>query len=312
MGVEFADFSHMDTVRDIPDPVYADYVLEALHGWRLEGLRTALVTLVGIDGSSPRPLGSQIAVAEDGRAIGAVTGGCVEQAVIRDALTAIACGKNHAELYGKGSRFKDITLPCGSGVHLYFDVTLTDAQLQKIVSARLNREVSVYTCEGPNGKFERRYRPKTRMVVFGRGNVLPPLVQMANLSEFETLVFCPDEWTRDLCAPYSAVFPLTTPNGWNASLIDAETAVVSLFHEHAYEPEILDRALRSNAFFIGALGSRRTHTQRCRQLRDGGWSDQVNRINGPIGLDIGAMTPPEIAVSVLAQVISYSRSRTYA
>lgn len=82
--------------------------------WRREGLRTALLTVVKIDGSSPRPIGSQLAVAEDGRSVGAITGGCAESGIVRDALVAIARISNFIELYGRGARFKDITLPCRS------------------------------------------------------------------------------------------------------------------------------------------------------------------------------------------------------
>src|SRR6185437_2686868 len=104
--------------------------------WRHEGHRTALLTLIRVDGHSPRPAGSQMAVCEDGRSLGALTGGCAERALVQDALAAIGRGENHIELYGEGSRYKDIELPCGSGIHVHFDVTLSDATLDLLVDAR--------------------------------------------------------------------------------------------------------------------------------------------------------------------------------
>ncbi len=308
MRAEFINPEQTEQAREVAHPLYADYVLDALQAWRAAGLRTALVTLVGINGSSPRPLGSQIAVASDGCAVGAVTGGCAEQAIVLDALTAMANGRNHLELYGKGSRFKDIILPCGSGVYLYFDVTLSDKALDHLVASRAARRLAVYQCENAEGRFERIYRPQTRLLLFGRGNVLPPLAQMTHLNEIETLVFCPDEWTRQKCQPFSQVFPLTSADDWRPDLIDQDTAVVSLFHDHSYEPTILSAALRSNAFYIGALGSQRTHQTRLADLSQHGWGKKdTDRIAGPVGLDIGAKTPPEIAISIIAEIIATYR-----
>ncbi|ESQ79051.1 XdhC family protein [Asticcacaulis sp. YBE204] len=309
MRAEFADAFVPAPVRDIPTPVYADYVLDALQGFRREGLRTALVTLVAVDGSSPRPPGSQIAVAENGRAVGAVTGGCAEAAIIRDAVDAIVRGRNHVELYGKGSRFKDIVLPCGSGVHLFFDTTLSDARLDDLIAARRDRRVTVYTCDAPQGTFERPYLPQRRLLVFGRGHIVPALTQVAHLNEYDVQVFCPDATTRDLCRAFATAHPLTGTSGWDETLLDPFAGVVSLFHDHDFEPDILSAALRSPAFYIGALGSSGTHAKRLEALSRTGWNEaDLTRISGPVGLYIGARTPPEIALSIMAEVVRRARA----
>lgn len=293
----------MSDVLDIAVPHYADYVLDDLWAWRREGLKTALLTLVGVDGSSPRPLGSQIAVASDGRAIGAITGGCAEQALVRDALAAMARGRNHVELYGEGSRFRDIVLPCGSGIHVCFDVTLPDDTLRQLVVARRERREAVYACEGSEGRFLRPYRPQPRLLLAGQGAIVPVLAGMARLSEFAVTVVSPDETTRERTAA-DLILPLRLGTDWEAALVDEATAVVSLFHDHDYEPDILAAALRSQAFYIGALGSRRTHARRIETLRAQGWPEtQTARIHGPVGLDIGAKTPPEIALSIMGDVV---------
>jgi len=296
---------------DLPPPLYADYVLEALVRWRQQGLRTALLTLVARDGSSPRPPGSQMAVAEDGQALGAISGGCAEQALIHDALTAIGQQTNRLELYGKGSKYKDIVLPCGSGIHVFFDVTLSDAELTRLTEARRLRQVAVYSCDGPEGRFHRPGLPAPRVLIFGQGPVVGFLAQMARLSEFEVIVHSPDAATRAACTAVACVHPLPTTTGWDRHLIDAHTGVISLFHEHDYEPDILEAALASDAFYIAALGSRRTHQQRLGHLKHRGWdADACARIHGPAGLPIGAKSPPEIAVSIVAQLIACWRQQS--
>ncbi|ADU14918.1 XdhC family protein [Asticcacaulis excentricus] len=291
----------MSEVIDITVPAYGDYVLDDLWRWRREGLKTALLTLVAIDGSSPRPVGSQIAVAEDGRAVGAITGGCAEQALVRDALSAIARGCNHVERYGEGSRFRDIVLPCGSGISVAFDVTLSDEAVAGLRTARQQRREAVYVWDGG---FERLYRPQPRVLVMGQGPIVPFLAQMACLSEFATAVVSPDDTTRERSRA-DVIRPLSAASGGGLTgLIDAATAVISLFHDHDYEPEILATALHSQAFYLGALGSRRAHARRIEKLKALGFdAAQINRIRGPVGLDIRAKTPPEIAVSILADVI---------
>jgi xanthine dehydrogenase accessory factor len=308
MRAEFIGVMETESAREIVHPVYADYVLDSLMAWRREGLSTALVTLVGIDGSSPRPLGSQIAVASDGRAVGAVTGGCAEQAIVLDALTAMANGRNHLELYGNGSRFKDITLPCGSGVYLYFDVTLADRRLHELVEAHQSRRITRYVCEGPQGVFEHIYRPQNRLLIIGSGHIVPALAQLSRLSEYDTIIVSPDDWTRRACAGFGQVLPLISADDLDGDIIDAFSAVVSLFHDHDLEPDILSRALASKAMYIGALGSRRTHLRRIEQLTGNGWPiDALDRIHGPVGVDIGAQTPPEIAMAIMAEIIGVAR-----
>ena len=281
----------------MPDPpVYADYVLDALPVWRAEGLKTALVTLVEISGSSPRPLGSQIAVAEDGRAVGAVTGGCVEQSIVLDAIAAMMRGEGRLERYGEGSRFKDLKLPCGSGITVHFDVDLSDDALASLLEARAARRIARYTIAADGLSFEKVYEPQRRLVIAGQGNVVPWLAKVAAMTEYEVMVFSPDDNS------------LNDPADFDHGVLDAFTAFVSLFHDHSFEPELLNKALASPAFYIGALGSRRAQAARLAALAASGWDPvALRRIHGPVGLDIGARTPPEIAVSIIGQVVSQVR-----
>lgn len=294
--------------RFLPYPVYADFVLDSLSEWRREGLRTALLTLVQIDGTSPRPIGSQLAVSEDGRAVGAITGGCAERSLVLDAIQAMLQQTNRFETYGKGSRFKDIELPCGSGIGVHFDVTLSDDDLDSLLQARRRRESTTYMCESPDGLFERIYEPQRRLVIFGHGNVVASLAQMGRAVEYETWVYSPVDWLRRDCAPFARVRPLNSVSDWDRTLLDQQTAFVSLFHDHEYELDLLEAALAAPVFFIGALGSRLAHERRLHTLLERGWTQQAaRRIHGPVGLDIGASTPPEIAVSIISQIIEIAR-----
>ena len=307
----------------IDPPVYADYVLGRMQAWRREGRRTALLTLVRVDGNSPRPVGSQMAVCDDGRSVGAITGGCAERALVLDALTAMARGANRIELYGQGSRYKDIELPCGSGIHVHFDVTLDDAAVDGLVEARRAR-TSAWLCidettlqaaaswDRPAGAAHRLvipFVPQCRLVVAGQGVVTLSAARLAMALEMAVEVHTAD---RDVCAQLGAeapVFELASAGDFSP-VLDAWTAVAVTFHDHSFEADILAAALDSPAFFIGALGSRRTHDRRLEVLRQKGRAQaELARIHGPIGLDLGARTPPEIALSIVAQVVSSWRAR---
>jgi len=306
----------------LPAPAYADYVLGHLHAWRREGRRTALLTLVHVDGHSPRPVGSQMAVCEDGRAVGALTGGCAERALVLDALAALARGENHIELYGQGSRYKDIELPCGSGIHVHFDVTLPDADLERVVTARgarrpawlvidettLKARSSLEAPAVSPGSIVRPFEPQCRLVLAGQGSVTASCAPLAAALEMAVEVYTPDEAVAAQL-PATPVFALSSASDF-APVLDRWTAVAVTFHDHGFETDILMRALDSPAFFIGALGSRRTHGRRQDALRDKGRTQaELARIHGPIGLDLGARTPPEIALSILAQVVASWRAR---
>ena len=298
-----------DRARIVEASTYRDYVLDVLSDWRRRGHRTALLTLVRIEGSSPRPLGSQMAVRDDGRAVGAITGGCAEHALILDALNAMARGRNHVELYGEGSPYKDIVLPCGSAIHVGVDVELTDDGLEALLSARQARREAVYSFEASALRFEHVYRPQPRLVILGSGHIVPVLAQFAALDEIDVVVYSPDETTCQRSATFARACPLMTPADWPSGDLDAATAVVSLFHDHDYEIPLLDAALRSAAGYLGALGSRRAHARRLAALRAQGWSDEaLLRLHGPVGLEIGAKTPPEIAIAILGEMIKARRT----
>lgn len=305
---------------------YASDVLPQLHQWQQQGLRTALVTLVHAVGSTPRPVGSQVAVNERGESVGHLTGGCAEGSIVAEARAAIAQGRNRCVRFGEGSPYVDVKLPCGSGIDVHFDVTLSESDVATLLESRHRRvpgwliidRVTHASSRHPDAAapvenprtFARPYWPRTRLAILGKGPMVALLAQMAALLELEVVVMSPDAQVLASAEPYATgTHRLVTPERFSHErLFDAWTGVVSLFHDHDWEPPILLKALASPCFFIGALGSRRTQVARLECLRQAGCGeDSLRRIHGPVGLHIGAQTPPEIALSVLAQVIQVLR-----
>ena len=305
---------------------YCDYVLPTLHDWQARGLRCALLTLIGTTGSTPRPLGSQMAVCETGEAVGMITGGCAEAALITDALSAIERGRNHVDIYGEGSPYKDITLPCGSGLRVYFDVLIEPQTISRLIEQREKRQsvglfidpishisgivdqVTTLSSHNRAESFIRPYRPEGRVIIAGHGPMVSALVHLVLQSEMRPVVYSPDEQIRAELADIIEVNPLRSGGDVKAHRLDSSEALVLLFHDHGLEADILREALLSDAFYIAALGSPRTHKKRCETLADLGVPpDELNRLHGPAGLDIGARSPPEIALSIMAQLVSYWR-----
>lgn len=122
-----------------PGAVYTDWVLPFLGDALARGKRVALVTLVGVTGSSPRPLGSQLGVCEDGSSVGVISGDCVEPSLVLDAVKAISEQTCRIERYGHGSRFIDSRLPCGSAIDVYTDIGLTRDLVNDLLTARAQR-----------------------------------------------------------------------------------------------------------------------------------------------------------------------------
>lgn len=267
---------------------------------RREGTQVVLATLVGIRGGAARSTGSHMAVAADGRFCGYVSGGCVEAAVASMALRAIAEGRDRSISFGDGSPFFDIVLPCGGGIDIALHVLRDGGPVEQVLDllqARTRAGLSyapaqqaLTVIEPPgragwqDGTFVIPYRPRTRIVVAGETLEARMLAAIAEPAGCEIIA-----WTRDQCALQDA--------------IDPHTAVVLLHHDLDAEERMLDAALSSPAFYIGALGSTRTHRKRVGRLSAAGWPDcQIERIRAPIGFFGPTRDSRSLAVSVLADI----------
>ncbi|WP_425408022.1 XdhC family protein [Hyphococcus sp.] len=305
--------------------IYTENVLPHLQEWRQAGDATALVTLARIEGSSPRPLGSQMAVNDRGEAAGLITGGCAEAAIIAEAQKAIASGSNRCVRFGVGSPYMDIRLPCGSGIDVFFDVTIKNETISEILKAQDERRACAIAIdltenhaalcppqnEHPEDRCVKIYTPQTRLLIVGKGAIVPFAAQLAALADMETHIYSPEEETLEACLPYGAITTRLSSDREVFGLdLDEWTGVVTLFHEHEWELCFLQQAVLSKCFYIGALGSRRTHADRLVMLKDLGLrEDQLKFIRGPVGLDIGAKSPPEIAFSIIAEIIEARREK---
>jgi len=281
-----------------------ELILTAL-SWLDAGHRIALVTLVNIEGNAPYPVGSQMLVNDQGRYVGQITGGCAETAIADQAVSAMNNDENRTLRYGLDSPFFDIQLPCGSGIDVYFDCDITNKRLSQIASHLNERKSFVEILETGVGKFERHYLPSKRLIIFGQGPILVLLAELATKSGFDVACVAQNEHTEALLSAANLKsVSLSEARSNFASNLDEFGAMVSLFHEHDLEVDLLAEALNTKAFYIGALGSKRTHNARLESLRNHG-VDQLllSKIHGPVGLDIGANTPAQIAVSILAEVI---------
>jgi len=284
------------------------------------GIPGALVTLSAIDGGAPKALGTHMAVLADGRHHGHVSGGCVEPAIAAEFAPLIATGEDQTFRFGRGSRFIDIRFPCGGGVDLMLHAQ-PRAELLAEAIARFERREAFAIAFDPtrstatvidnpaptgwhDGVFLRRYRPRTRLLLVGRGPEFEVMARVSAAAEFDLRLATPDESSVHALAALNAPIELlTTPTQVFELPIDPWTATVLLFHEHEWENAILARAAVADGFYVGALGSVKTHGLRRVRLGAMGLSPEaIERIHGPIGLIDRARDPGMLALSVLAQI----------
>lgn len=276
------------------------------------GRKVALMTLVGIEGNAPYPVGSQMLVTDEGDYLGQITGGCAETAIADQALLLMDRRENTTLRYGLDSPFFDIRLPCGSGIDVYFDTSISLENLSLIVAQLEQRRVYSQVLNTAVGAFKKTYLPNARLILFGQGPILVLLAELAIRSGFDVACVAQNQHTEKLLASAGlAALSLERARTEFALELDEFGAMVSLFHEHELEVELLAEALKTKAFYIGALGSRRTHAARLESLKiHAVETSQFERICGPVGLDIGANTPAHIAVSILAEIIQKMNQRT--
>jgi xanthine dehydrogenase accessory factor len=320
----------MEQIDDAPEQALS---------WAEAGRGAALATVIETWGSAPRRVGAQLAISGDGEMQGSVSGGCVEGAVVVEALETLEQGATRLLEYGvsDGDAFA-VGLACGGTIRILVEPIGEGGMpldtLRALVESRAARKPIAYevaldgssrrlTVEGHADRFRQDrsgilkdnetfvaiYNPPLRMIIVGAVHIAQALTQMARIAGFDPIIVDPREAFGS-----SARFPQArVMNDWpDAALreigVDARCAVVLLTHDPKLDDPALHIALRSEAFYIGALGSTRTHAARVDRLLEAGFSDQdIDRVNGPVGLNIGAAGPSEIAVAILAETIQTLR-----
>jgi xanthine dehydrogenase accessory factor len=263
--------------------------------------QVALAMLVEIRGGAARALGAQIAVSADGRYCGYVSGGCVEAAIAAEALEAMRSGKDRTVMFGSGSPFFDIALPCGGGISVVIHVLREVMTLTDLLDRLEARKISAL-CYSPTKQsldltkpphrtgwletdFVSVFRPRLRLVVTSRSVEADAVARLAQNTNIDVVFVAPNQPSE------------------LARMIDPLTAVALLHHDVELEIPVLAQALRSAAFYVGALGSTRTHRKRCDRLRMEGFSEaEIARIKAPIGIFGPTKDASSLALSVLADV----------
>ena len=313
-----------------------DGMPEIALAWHRAGKGAALATVVETWGSAPRPVGSQLAISGSGDIMGSVSGGCVEGAVVAEALDALADGTPRLLTFGVSDETAfSVGLACGGTIRVLVDPVgpgLSETLLADLVAARAaRRPVALLTHletwahrltedlwdpavqdrfrsdrsgVEEDGWFAAIHNPPLRLIVVGAVHIAQPLLQMARLCGYDpTLIDPRDAFGSAARFPGEAIVNDWPDEALAALAPDARTAVVTLTHDPKLDDPAIRVALGSPAFYLGCLGSTRTHAKRLDRLRaEGVAEDAIARIHAPVGLNIGAKSPAEIAVSILAQI----------
>ncbi|HEY1104471.1 MAG TPA: XdhC family protein [Burkholderiaceae bacterium] len=310
-------------------------VLRTLRDWRLAGKRGLLATVVRTWGSSPRPIGSIMALCEDGAVVGSVSGGCIEDDLIyrftqayagKDADNAIPSGAPGFVKYGitadEAHRFG---LPCGGTLELLLEYDPDAAALAELVAALESGKLmqrSVRLADGAVAQVEalapaelavtptdlvNTFGPEYRMLLIGAGQLTEYLATMALFSGFAVTVCDPREEYRGAWSVAGAKVVSDMPDDVvTAFRPDRRSCVVALTHDPKLDDLALLEALKTDAFYVGAIGSRRNNDARQQRMIEHfeQTEDSLTRLRGPIGIYIGSKTPPEIAVSIMSEILA--------
>jgi xanthine dehydrogenase accessory factor len=295
------------TVFKINPSDFSNNVLATACKWSKFG-PVALATLVGIEGNAPYPVGAQMLIGGEekfrGQFEGQITGGCAERAIADHAVQAIRGSSNAIHRYGLNSPYFDIQLPCGSGIDVYFDVGRGQDEFKRMQLSLSCRQTVDYKIALDGKDFVKIFTPQPMLILAGQGPILAELARWARMGGFDTLVLVQNEETQALCNHYQLHSTLMSSFDLSQLPEDPFTGIVSLFHEHEFEVPLFKHTLSGDYFYFGALGSRRTHGARLASLSSADVSGALlSKINGPVGVDIRANTPSQIAVAIMAQAI---------
>jgi xanthine dehydrogenase accessory factor len=301
-------------------------VLKTLLEWQASRLPLWLVTVVETFGSSPRPKGAMLALRGDGLAVGSVSGGCIEDDLVlrarRGELPIDHCDViSYGETRDEARRFG---LPCGGTMSLIVEpvqsATWIESVLQRIQSHQLvKRTLHLNSLQVEIDDASRSdsisfngatlttvHGPHWRLLIIGAGQTSAYLARMAQALDYQIIICDPREEMRQTWDVADTIMMTGMPDDVVLAVqVDACTAIIALTHDPKLDDMALLEALKSPAFYIGALGSKVNNAKRRERLALFDLlPEEIARLHGPVGLSIGSRTPPEIAVSILAHLIS--------
>jgi xanthine dehydrogenase accessory factor len=338
LGFGSVDASRRGNLGDVKE------ILDDLERWTSEGLRVATATVVKTERSAPRDAGAMLAVSEREEIAGSVTGGCVEPAVYEEAREVLAGGEPRLRTYGIADEEAfEVGLPCGGTVHIFIDLIEGDLIPPLVTAIKDEQPVALevkISGEGVGQKrlvglgddghaaelltrgenaivetddgelFVNSFAPRPNMYVFGAVDHAAAVAQVGRFlgyrvtvcdarAKFATRERFPD--VDELVVEWPDRFLAQAP-------VDERTVICVLTHDHKFDVPLLKVALETPAGYIGAMGSRRTNEARTDRLKAEGVTDeQLERVNAPIGLNIGSRTPEEVAIAVAAQIVDTFR-----
>ena len=316
-----------------------DGIPEQALAWHRAGKGAVLATVVETWGSAPRRVGAQLAISGDGVIEGSVSGGCVEGAVIVEALEALEEGGARELEFGVSDADAfDVGLACGGTIRVLVEPVgrvMPEALLEDLVAARAARRPVAYVVDLAEGTrrlafdgHEARFRmdrsgfepesrrfvaihnPPLRLIVVGAVHITQALLPMARIAGYDPVIIDPREaFGSAERFPGETILHDWPDEAVTALGLDSRTALVLLTHDPKLDDPALEQALKAECFYIGALGSTRTHAKRLTRMEAAGFDEAaLARIHGPIGLDIGASGPAEIAISIMAEMTRVLRS----
>lgn len=327
-----------------------DNILTKAQDWTQQGHKVAFATVTATWGSSPRPVGSQIVVNDKGNFAGSVSGGCIESFVVSEAIDILESGQPRLIEYGvTNEQARDVQLACGGSIKVFVEPAPTLDELTRLAEEQpIARAVDLDTGEacilskggvegglslppsmldkakvylasdssdmmyaGDNRYFVRTYAPPRRIIIIGAVHIAQALIPMARTAGFEVVVVDPRPlFTRDDRVPGVTLLTEHPAKLFKDFPLDRRTAIAALAHDPDLDDPAIKAALRSKAYYIGALGGAKNNRKRIDRLAQQGFSEfDLSRIHAPIGLDIGGRSPAQIALSVLAEIIAVGNGK---
>jgi xanthine dehydrogenase accessory factor len=299
-------------------------VLQRALDWRRAGHRVWLLTVAQTFGASPRPPGSLAAIRDDGILVGSVSGGCIEDDLVarRDEYTG---HKPHFAAYGvTAEEARRFGLPCGGELEVIIEPEVAPFALQsllvgigegRIVARHVHLESGDWSfepataadeCARTAERFTSVHGPRWRMLIIGGSEIAHYLAEVASTVDFQVFICDPREEYKSAWRARSGLWVEGMPD--DAVLAfkpDGHTVILTVSHDPKLDDMALLEALKSDAFYVGAVGSKRTSDERRKRLVEFDLTpQQIARLRGPVGLSIGSRTPPEIALAILADLVA--------
>ncbi|MEP3450379.1 MAG: XdhC family protein [Parasphingorhabdus sp.] len=287
-----------------------------------DGRAAVLVTVISVSGSSMRNPGAHMAVSEDGRYVGSLSGGCIERSVVSEALDSLKEGQPKVVRFGEGSPYLDIRLPCGGGLDVHF-IPLNTPEFARLcvdaIAVRKPFSFSLPVAEGeahilneaimPGLKVQDKeilvsHEPNPKILLIGHGAAITSMAMLSRQMQFDVEILTSDQPLMvSLSDEGFSAHLLKTPDQVAAIESDPWTAIVFLFHDHEWEGALMAYALSQPHFYFGAMGGRIAHDARQQDLLSRGVAAAaIQSIRAPIGLFHSSRDPDSLALSTLAEI----------